>query len=210
MFSSTGQNLAPGCQHAPASSQMQLALCGEPHGRATAAWPVTVWQQEIQGDRSLLAFPCYPFSAINCSCKLPIRLWRVRALIGKVTFLSIWQYWCLPFLFSGVQSFMPFIISSIEAITAAGLSWHLFSKITIIILDLFFFFLVLLQAHLAAYLLHYCSMKIAQIIIMSCYMERLKFYCKSEEVFFHLFVTWTNCKCKMGSGSPFIPGQKVQ
>lgn len=57
-----------------------------------------------QCDRSWLAFPCYLFSSINYSCKLPIRLWKIRALIGKVIFLSVWRYWCLPFLFSGRSS----------------------------------------------------------------------------------------------------------
>lgn len=61
-----------------------------------AVWPSTVWQWEIQGDRSSLAFPCFPSPAINIHA---VRLWMIRALIGEVTFFSVWQYWCLLFVF---------------------------------------------------------------------------------------------------------------
>lgn len=93
-------------------SQMQPAGVGSSGGRAVASLALSD-SQRSQRDRSWLAFPRYPFSSINYSCKLPIRLWETRALIGKVTFLSVWQYWCYPFCFRvGPQPFMLFIISS--------------------------------------------------------------------------------------------------
>lgn len=115
----------PGRGRGTARSVQEQPLCT---GRS---WPShrlarPGWQREIQGDTGLaLALPA-PFWAINCPCKRPIRLQTIRALTGEVAFLGIWHSWCLPFLFSGLQSFMPFIISYMLMIHRNKQEWQYF------------------------------------------------------------------------------------